>query len=182
MTESTKKVFDPRIVRTRQLLQQALHQLLQIRDFDSITVQDIAEAATVNRATFYDHYNDKFSLLECMVASRFQKLLQQRGITFSCDNALQGIAQGVCDYLATLESKIDPHMESAVIAVVRRMFLDGLVRHPAAHTLPPEIIAATAAWAIYGAAKEWLTTPNRCPTEQIVEQIAGLVKPILGAH
>ena len=50
--------------RTRQLLQGALLQLLGSKSFDDISVQDIAEAATVNRATFYDHYTDKFALLE----------------------------------------------------------------------------------------------------------------------
>ena len=38
------------------------------KPFDEISVQDIAEAATVNRATFYDHYTDKYSLLEANIA------------------------------------------------------------------------------------------------------------------
>jgi AcrR family transcriptional regulator len=68
MPISDCEVRDPRIRRTRQLLQQALGQLLQSRSFEEITVQDIAEAATVNRATFYDHYTDKFALLEALIA------------------------------------------------------------------------------------------------------------------
>ena len=62
--------FDPRVRRTRQLLQQALDKLLQTKDFENISVQDIAEAATVNRATFYDHFADKFALLEYSVAAK----------------------------------------------------------------------------------------------------------------
>ena len=56
--------LDPRIRRTRQLLQDALRKLLDQKGFDDITVQDITEAATLNRATFYAHYPDKFALLE----------------------------------------------------------------------------------------------------------------------
>ena len=59
---------DPRIRRTRELLDQALENLLKTKEFDRISVQEIADAATVNRATFYDHYTDKFALLECLVA------------------------------------------------------------------------------------------------------------------
>ena len=66
---------DPRIRRTRNLLQQALSQLLRTRDFDKLSVQEITDAAGLNRATFYAHYPDKFALLECMVASRFHALL-----------------------------------------------------------------------------------------------------------
>jgi len=42
---------------------------MRSKSFDEIAVQDIAEAATVNRATFYDHYTDKYALLEAMVAA-----------------------------------------------------------------------------------------------------------------
>ena len=58
------EVKDPRIRRTRQALQGALRGLMKSKGFDEVSVQDIADAATVNRATFYDHYTDKFSLLD----------------------------------------------------------------------------------------------------------------------
>src|ERR1700677_4733063 len=70
-----EKSVDPRILRTRKLLQQALAKLMEKKEFDAISVQDIAEQATINRATFYDHYPDKFALLECTVGSRFNELL-----------------------------------------------------------------------------------------------------------
>ena len=44
---------DPRVKRTRQLLQNALMELVQEKSQGSITVQDIAARAEVNRATFY---------------------------------------------------------------------------------------------------------------------------------
>ncbi len=55
--------IDRRVLRTRQLLRNALLTLIQERDFDSLTVQDITERATLNRATFYLHYADKHDLL-----------------------------------------------------------------------------------------------------------------------
>src|SRR6266567_9466143 len=102
MAETSCEVLDPRIRRTRQLLQQALENLLKLKVFDEISVQEIADAATVNRATFYDHYPDKSALLECLVASRFHQLLAERGVRFdgTCASALRAIALAVCDYLA----------------------------------------------------------------------------------
>jgi AcrR family transcriptional regulator len=72
------------------------------KDFDKISVQDIADAATVNRVTFYDHYPDKFALLQCVVGNRFQELLSRRGVSFNgtCASALRAIILAVCDYLA----------------------------------------------------------------------------------
>jgi AcrR family transcriptional regulator len=187
MSETIVETLDPRIRRTRLLLQQALGKLLETKEFENISVQDITEAATLNRATFYDHYPDKFALLECMVASRFHELLAERGVSFdgTCPTALKATVLGVCDYLASMprvdcerQRQMEPHMESAVIAVVRRMILDGLKRHPVENGASPEIIAATVSWAIYGAAKEWVRTPQRCCSERIVDTIQALVSPI----
>lgn len=179
---------DPRIRRTRKLLRQALEKLLGEKDFDKISVQDIAETATVNRVTFYDHYTDKFALLECVVGSRFQELLTERDITFdgTCSSALKAIVSSVCDYLdgtcgmdSDRRRQIEPHLESAVIAVIRRIILDGLRQHPSAASVSLEMIAATLSWAIYGAAQEWVRTSNRCEAQEIVGIIMTLVSPIL---
>ncbi len=188
---------DPRIRRTRQLLQQALATLLRTRDFDKLSVQEITDAAGVNRATFYAHYPDKFALLECMVAGRFHALLAGRGVVFdgTCTNAITGIVLGVCDFLSQSlthaptdcpsAAQLPPHMETAIVAVVRGMLLDGvrnnLPQNPTRPPTSPELLAATAAWAIYGAAREWVQTPNHAPSEEIAPTIQRLVAPILHA-
>lgn len=181
--------LDPRIRRTQKLLQQALDKLIKTKDFDKISVQDITEAATLNRATFYDHYADKFALLECMVANQFNDLLVQRAVTFdgTCVTALRAIVLGVCDYLASTprlvncerQRQMEPHLEAAVITVVKNMVLDGLRRHPVPGLVSPEMAAAAASWAIYGSAKEWLRTPNRCPAEHTADLVLTLVARIL---
>ena len=55
--------IDPRILRTRALLRQALLTLVPQKGFSSLTIQDITDQATLNRATFYLHYTDKNELL-----------------------------------------------------------------------------------------------------------------------
>ncbi len=187
MSETCPAILDPRIRRTRQLLQQALAQLLEEREFEKISVQDIAEAATVNRATFYDHYPDKFALLHCMVGARFQELLEARHVRFdgTCPDALKAIVRCVCDYLEQ-QRQMQPHMESAVIAVVRSIVLDGTRSHAAGDGVSPELIATTVSWAIYGAAKEWLATPNRCEADKIsmtiVNLLSGIFAPVSAGY
>ena len=187
MPETYTETIDPRIKRTRLLLQQALGKLLSEKDFDRISVQDIAEAATVNRATFYDHYPDKFALLECMVGQRFADLLAKRGVSFDggCGSALRAIVLGVCDYLAAMprlecvrQIQMEPHLEAAVIAVVRRMLSEGIERHPPSNGVSAPILAATLSWAIFGAAKEWVRTLDRTSSDAIADQIMALVTPI----
>ena len=189
--EAGCKTMDPRVRRTRQLLHDALERLLATRDFEAISIQDITDAATLNRATFYDHYPDKATLLRCVVAMRFHALLEARGVRFDgrCGSALPAIALGVCDYLVGLSNPadgcrrlLDPHLESAVINVVRDMVLDGLRRHvsdDAAGAL--EMASAALSWAIYGGAKEWLEASPRPSSERAAATIAALVQPMLAS-
>jgi len=57
---------DPRVLRTRQLIRDAFVDLLQEIELEKITVNRIAERATINRVTFYLHYRDIPQMLEKM--------------------------------------------------------------------------------------------------------------------
>lgn len=190
MPISDCEVRDPRIRRTRQLLQGALRGLMQTKSLDEISVQDITEAATLNRATFYDHYNDKFALLAAMVGGDFHKLLHERNVTFdgTCPSAAGAIILAACDYLTLAHSSpggcnrnspFEPLMEAAVISAIHRTLLKGITTGSVPPTLSPEIIATTASWAIYGAVKQWFYAPNHLPSAEIVPPILQLVLPIL---
>jgi len=182
--------LDPRIRRTRGLLQDALKRLLEEKEFDKITIQDIAEAATLNRATFYAHYPDKFALLEELTRVNFLQLLECRKIRFdgSCATAFHPIVLAVCDYLSELQKsraskqrQFEAFVEGTVIDQIRVILMDGYKKHPTEGSINPELIAATASWAIYGAAKQWVNNPDRSPSEEFVATAVNLVRPILTA-
>ena len=54
---------DRRVQKTRQILQQAIVELVVEKGFESIKVQDILDKANIGRTTFYAHYQDKGELL-----------------------------------------------------------------------------------------------------------------------
>ncbi len=54
---------DPRVTRSTSALGRALIELIQERDFDTITVQNILDRAGVGRTTFYAHYRNKDDVL-----------------------------------------------------------------------------------------------------------------------
>lgn len=190
MPISDCEVSDPRIRRTRLLLHGALRDLLQKKRFDEISVQDITEAATVNRATFYDHYTDKFALMDAMVAGGFHRLLQERKVTYdgTCASAASAIILAACDYVLEMhsngaacqrQSAFEPLSEAAITSAMRRVLLEGMPKADLASGLSPEMLATTASWAIYGAVKAWYADPARLPAEAIVPRILQLIVPIL---
>jgi AcrR family transcriptional regulator len=179
-TETT----DPRILRSRRMLIEALARLLNKKEFADVSVQEIADEATLNRATFYLHYPDKNALLQAMTASRFRDLIERRSITFTdCSGALRAIALGVCDYLA--ESTGCPTQlsrmafEGSIIPIIEDMFKEGLAHHGMAPGEDASLPATTAAWAVFGAARRWFQTPNRIPAEEMAARIETMVSPVL---
>jgi AcrR family transcriptional regulator len=191
MPISDCQVRDPRIRRTRKLLQEALSTLAQTKSFDEISVQDITEAATVNRATFYDHYSDKYALLDAMIGSGFHELLHERHLRYEtgCPAALSAIIHATCDFLTQGHSRgacdrqtaFAPLMDAAIVAAIRRMLMDGLERAQGPSALPLEMVASAASWAIVGGVKQWLSLPDRPPAETFVPQLLQLVLPLLDA-
>jgi AcrR family transcriptional regulator len=165
------------------MLMDALKKLLIEKGFDDISIQEIADEATLNRATFYLHYADKNALLQAMTAARFRDLIARRGLSFSdCDGALRAIALGVCDYLAETTgchgqlAKLP--LEGSIIPVVEGMFKEGAANHAVSPGVDFELLATTAAWAIFGAARRWHQSPDRIPAEEMATKIEAMVKPI----
>jgi AcrR family transcriptional regulator len=180
---NTAEATDPRILRSRRMLMDALVRLLSKKEFDDISIQEIADEATLNRATFYLHYADKSALLQAMTDVRFRDLIERRGISFTdCNGALRAIALGVCDYLA--ESTKCPSqlvqipLEGSIIPVVEGMFKEGLAHHAMAPGVDAAMLATRAAWAVFGAARRWFQTPDRVPAEEMAAKIENMVKPV----
>ena len=179
-TETT----DPRILRSRRMLMDSLAKLLIKKAFEDISIQDITDEATLNRATFYLHYPDKNALLQALTQSRFRDLIERRSITFTdCNGALRAIALGVCDYLAettgcpTQLARMP--LEVSIIPVVEDMFKEGLAHQAMAPGVDAALLATTAAWAVFGAARRWFQTPNRIPAEEMAAKIETMVSPLL---
>ena len=76
MSEITNIPSDPRIRRTRQLLQDALQSLLARKSFSEISITDICREAEIARVTFYQHYDSKEALLLTAVADFFASLYE----------------------------------------------------------------------------------------------------------
>jgi AcrR family transcriptional regulator len=175
---------DPRILGSRRMLMDSLERLLKKKEFEDISVQAIADDATLNRATFYLHYPDKNALLQAMTGVRFRDLIERRSITFTdCNGALRAIALGVCDYLAETTScpgqLAQIPLEGSIIPVVEDMFKEGLAHHGLAPGVDAALLATTAAWAVFGAARRWFQTPNRIPAEEMAARIETMVSPVL---
>lgn len=177
------EAMDPRVVRSRRMLKDALAKLLQQKGFEEISVQEIADEATLNRNTFYLHYPDKNALLLAMAESRFRELVKERGIRFTnCEGALRALALGVCDYLAEVTTcpargALIP-LEGAIVPAIAEMFKEGADHYRSIPGVDATLLATAGAWAVFGAARLWQQSQDRVPAEEMAGKIEAMVKPM----
>jgi len=161
---TTAERVDPRVKRTRKLLQQAFLELLQEKGFASISIQDITQRATVNRATFYAHFPDKYALMDSILREQFQQALASTLPPSPSWGAqsLRLLIEGVFGFLRDCskprETQFDPLVERAVQQELAKILLSWLKQAKTGGVKPRvrlETAASVMSWAIFGTAVEW---------------------------
>jgi AcrR family transcriptional regulator len=170
---------DPRVKRTRKLLQEALVSLLAEKSFQSISVQDIAERATLNRATFYAHFEDKFALMDYLVRELFREEVEKRVGTSSAfaANKLPLLVVTVCEFMGSFQghcappaSNLHPPIEAKIQEELYAYILEWL-RHDHWADMPPEAVASIMSWAIFGAGMQWSRSDRAISAKDWARQV-----------
>lgn len=66
---------DRRILRTKQSIKNSFLELFSEKNFEQITINEIAERANVNRGTVYLHYSDKYDLLDKCIEDHINEII-----------------------------------------------------------------------------------------------------------
>ena len=160
---------DPRIIRTRKLLMDAFLKLTIKKDFKDITIKDITDEATVNRATFYSHFQDKYDLMDTVITeeiientvenlSHYDQLNEASIINifvtlikFHTDLAAQFDTQcrrSYASFSSIIEQKLKKELEKVFYSLL-------LKRQSKLDMEALKIGAAVLSWGIYGASVDW---------------------------
>jgi AcrR family transcriptional regulator len=184
VTTPTERKIDPRVKRTRALIQQSFAGLLENQSFKSITIQNITDRAEINRATFYAHFPDKFALLNETISQKFRHELENRTLGschYSADNLLALILT-VCEFTTqsrkhckSTDSQFEVLVETQVKLQVQELLEYWLSL--TGSEIDPGIAATAASWAIYGLALRWSRDKiiPKLSAEQYVEQVFPLI-------
>ncbi len=178
---------DPRVKRTRQLLHRTMLDLMQEKGFASITVQDIAERSTLNRATFYAHFEDKYDLLDSVMREGIQQALAASVPETAPLNrvTLQALCRTMFTYLAGIQERcrprdrqLDPMLEKAAQEVLQGFMVRWLQQAPP-NSLPCDACVETAAammsWAIFGAASQWSQGARTQSAHDVATQVTTIL-------
>ncbi len=163
---------DPRVTRTRKLLRDALDSLIERKCFSEISVQEIAEVATINRATFYAHFEDKYALLEDLVRQRCRDALARHDARSSADVTmlLESVALDVFALVAShKKSRVDKEYEPRL----ERAFHDELYTF----LLPilGEAAALVVSSAVVGATMQWRASRYNEPGDDLIKKLVSVL-------
>lgn len=177
---------DPRVKRTRKLLRDALVSLLAEKSFQSISVQDIAERATLNRATFYAHFEDKYALMDYVVRETFRAEIEQRvgdPRSFTASK-LHLLVMTVCEFMGAFQghcapptSSMNPPIEAKVQDELHIYLLEWLRHDHQARSdaMQPDAMAMIMSWAIFGAGIQWSRTDRTIPSTTWARQVVAVL-------
>ncbi len=172
--------LDPRVKRTRNLILQSFENLLAEKNFESISVQDVTDKAEINRATFYAHFQDKYTLLDYSINQMFMQEIDKRTLnvcSYSADN-LRTLILVVCEFLARLHSDCaQPHQqfESLVEVTIKKQIFDLLSHWLRNSKISTELPVTVATSAIYGLASHYSHRKKRPALEKFVDEALPLV-------
>ncbi|TAK14800.1 MAG: TetR/AcrR family transcriptional regulator [Anaerolineae bacterium] len=172
---------DPRVIRTRALLGNALVECVAESGFESLTIQEITARATLNRATFYLHYRDKNELLEDV----FERLIgaaipppPAEGISIDPREPICAMLEHVSQYAefyrAILGEQGVPFFMKRMRTKISPIIGAWLSRAPGMTSPagdPPEVIITYITSAYLGVISWWLENDRPLSSDEMVEEL-----------
>ncbi len=183
--------MDRRIEKSKKAIIDSLTQLMTEKDFDKITINEIADRANVNRGTIYLHYADKFDLLNQCIDTHINKLFE------TCmrkdDNAnpsakiailsiFEYIEQHAFFYSNMLTDKGIPTFRNRLLAMIQKITEEQIDKIGMSQELNKEVLVQYVASATVGVMEWWITHSMPFAPKDMVEQLWLLLEQIQLVH
>lgn len=173
---------DRRIAKSQEAIKKAVVELMSEKNFDDITIQEIADRANVNRGTIYLHYLDKYDLLDKLIDEHMgtlRELCQSAAdMTFEEGNYVwfDYFEKNYLFFSTMLASKGAPYFRSRFLELVVREYepevdpTEGINQG-----LSEEVFLQFFGAAIVGAVEWWFKNDMPFPARVMAEQTGRLL-------
>lgn len=177
--------MDRRVKRTINSIENAFIHLLKSYNLEDITIQQIADEADINRATFYKYYQDKYDLLNRLEDQEIQRLkskidyekLRQPNIKGEDDlrQLLQGVPESVIQlisnnieiYQVLFSMKRLSLIEDKLSEMITRNLMTILQKKSNINNIPFRYFHIFISGAMISTIKFWVLDPNRVSEDEL---------------
>jgi AcrR family transcriptional regulator len=183
-----RNTVDRRTRKTREAIINAFVELMTEKDFEHLTINEIAERADVNRGTVYLHFVDKFDLLnqctEVYLAQLVDSCLEEDAPLVPSKRVAQSVfnylEQYASFYRILLTNTGVSSFRNRLLTLVRQIFARHVDLHAIDGTINKEITVEFLASAIVGVVEWWFMNSMPCPAEEVVDQVWALLESLQG--
>ncbi|RAS75126.1 TetR/AcrR family transcriptional regulator [Priestia endophytica] len=175
---------DRRITKSQEAIKKAVIELMSDKNFDDITIQDIADRANVNRGTIYLHYLDKFDLLDKIIEEHINELRVMCESAAEMDLDFVESNVGWFEYFESNYSFFSTVLASSKASSFRRRFQELLIEEMKNdidttkvinRELNEEVILQFIVTSFVGIAEWWITKGMPYPPRVIAVQLGILI-------
>lgn len=178
---------DRRIAKTREAIFQAFISLIGEKNFESITINEIADRANVNRGTIYFHYSDKYDLLDkCMEAylNKMSAVTTEAGQDGETIDLLESSLMPIIRYFQEHHAFYSSMLSNQGVPSFRKRMLEFVTADIAVHIdmdgqnegYDKEVVTQFMASAFVGVIEWWMLNDMPQPPEELSVQLWGLLK------
>lgn len=188
----TETKHDRRILKTKRAIYEALVELMQKKNLNSITVTELAAAANINRKTFYTYYSTVNDVLDEVINELISSLKDLMYAMSEDYNMLS--PQTLFAFLNTIMSDVDivralftsdngNMLFNKLQKALQETLLKELIDNDIKMNIPPEqypLISSFVAGGMIYVYYEWITNPNGTSLDEMARTLTTLI--ISGVH
>ena len=158
-------------------LAQSLKKLAVEKPFEKITIKQIADGAGVIRVTFYNHFQDKYELLEWIITTELlepiQPLIKAGMVTESMVLMFTNIEKDKKFYAKAVKLEGPVTFHSIAMKCARKFLLDIIDEHATGKSkhewLTPDVIATYYAQSMCFVTEGWIEQGMTIPAREMAE-------------
>ncbi|MFC0361766.1 TetR/AcrR family transcriptional regulator [Enterococcus canintestini] len=186
------KKTDLRVKRTNKMIIDAFIHLVEKSGFEQVTVQDIADEAMINRATFYAHYKDKQDLYETIfdyALTAFTSvlnpaelvkgnLIKVKHIELMMTKIYRNIQENRKFYLTIMDGSANEILRKKIADILNEQYADIFNRLKITENdieVPMDFIIEYMTSIFIGTLHWWLTTDSQMTPEHLAKLVIKLV-------
>lgn len=180
---------DLRTIRTRKFIIDSFIDLIEKKEFNSITISDITKGAMINRATFYRHFLDKYDLLEKVIKEDLMANVLEELSTINQEFSEEMLAslflsitkfhlslsnrcqKSYHDMSVNIEAIMKKELEQIILQSLKKKYHDG-------KDDKLRMLATMLSWMVYGASVDWEENSLQSP-EQYFEDASLAIRQLM---
>jgi len=177
---------DMRVIKTKNSLYNALLELMKEKAFEEIKVSDICSKASINRSTFYAHYDDKYELLSAWVNDSKEALINKLASNKTINSTKVYYLEMIKLFLNHIESQKETYLAIAnknknsiltdiIYGVIDNELLTRLEESNRYKGVPSNIISKFYLGAIVNVSIYWMYNSNKYTKEEIIKYLDNLL-------